>query len=239
MKRGILVALLLTGSFTAVARMGAQAPTAGDSTPAKPADAARKPSEANPFPDDNTNIPVMPSKGEVFLPDNNNSTVSRPLPLPGEEADPVRSPDDSAPSEASGPSQDESSSQSGLDRLLPKDYDENGKRKRAKAPEHQETEAEDVEVGGYYLERKNWRAALSRFQSAMVLNPEDPEAFWGLAEAERHLNQFASARAHYQKLLDYDPDGPHGKPARKALQTPEILNGKDAPVTPSPSDSVK
>ena len=89
-----------------------------------------------------------------------------------------------------------------------------------------EASAEDITVGDYYLDKKNWKAALSRFQSAMVLAPDDPEVYWGLAEAERHLGDLASARDHYLKLLDYDPDGPHGKEARKALKDPNLMSAK-------------
>jgi hypothetical protein len=60
----------------------------------------------------------------------------------------------------------------------------------------------------------------------MVQDPENPEVYWGLAEAERHIGDFWDARGYYLKLLDYDPDGPHGKQARKAIKDPEIANAK-------------
>ena len=50
-----------------------------------------------------------------------------------------------------------------------------------------ETAKEDEDVGGLYLSQKNWRAAQSRFESAVVLDPENPDVYWGLAEAQRHL----------------------------------------------------
>jgi tetratricopeptide (TPR) repeat protein len=43
-----------------------------------------------------------------------------------------------------------------------------------------------------------------------------------MAEAERNLGQFAKAREHYEKLLEYDPDGKHGKQARKVLKDPAL-----------------
>jgi tetratricopeptide (TPR) repeat protein len=67
----------------------------------------------------------------------------------------------------------------------------------------------------------------------MVLSPDEPEVYWGLAESDRHLGKFAEARTYYQKVLDYDPDGPHGKAARKALKDPEIANAKVA-APPAP-----
>jgi len=57
-------------------------------------------------------------------------------------------------------------------------------------PEHQETAKEDLNVGQYYLDNKDWRAALSRFQSALVLDPDNPDIYWGLAETERHMGNF-------------------------------------------------
>jgi tetratricopeptide (TPR) repeat protein len=150
------------------------------------------------------------------------------IPLPSIDTDPVRSPDDPAGATDSGEDSTSSSSLTGLDRLPKPDDEEPGKKRRltVDGPTHPETAAEDVNVGSYYLDIKNWKAALSRFQSAMVLDPENPAVYWGLAETERHLGNFAAARAHYQQVLDYDPDGPHGKQARKALKDPEIANAQ-------------
>lgn len=105
-------------------------------------------------------------------------------------------------------------------------------------PEHHETAAEDENVGSYYLDNKNWKAALSRYQSAMVLDPDNPEVYWGLAESQRHLGNFADARANYQKVVDYDPDSRRGKDARKALSDPQIANAKP-PANAQPSVSTQ
>jgi tetratricopeptide (TPR) repeat protein len=179
---------------------------------------------------------VLPTKGTEALPEGAyGGTDSGRVALPGEDLDPVRSPDDPAPVAGSGQDQNSSSSLSGIGNLLPgpdtgTDEDKPGKRRKltVKEPVHQESASEDISVGGYYLEKRSWKAAQSRFQSALVLDPENPEVYWGLAETERHLGDFADARAHYLKLLDYDPDGPHGREARKALKDPEIANAKSA-----------
>jgi tetratricopeptide (TPR) repeat protein len=126
-----------------------------------------------------------------------------------------------------------------LDKVLPEADDDSTdktdkKRKlTVKEPTHQEAASSDIDVGNYYVQTHNWKAALSRFQSAMVLDPNNPDVFWGLAETERHLGDFADARTHYQKVLDYDPDSRHGKDARKALKDPEIANGKNSAPSPS------
>jgi Tfp pilus assembly protein PilF len=110
--------------------------------------------------------------------------------------------------------------------MLPKPEDDNQPSKKrkltVKEPAHQEAASKDLEVGSYYLDRKNWKAALSRFESAMILDPENPEVYWGLAEAEHHLGNFVHAKEHYLKLLEYDPDGLHGRQARKELKDPAL-----------------
>ncbi|MGB6686877.1 MAG: tetratricopeptide repeat protein, partial [Terracidiphilus sp.] len=151
------------------------------------------------------------------------------------DRDPARSPDDAAPNATSG-SGGESSSESssdvpGIDSMIPKP-DEDRKAKK-EAPEYQETAADDINVGKYYLERKDWKAALSRFQSAMVLAPENAEVYWGLAESERHLGDFARARASYLKVMEYDPDSRHYKEAEKALKEPEIANAQRPAKAPA------
>jgi tetratricopeptide (TPR) repeat protein len=78
-----------------------------------------------------------------------------------------------------------------------------------------------VDIGGFYLDKKNWKAAQARFTGAFALDSENPDAVWGLAEAERHLQLYKEAAEHYKLLLSYDPDGPHHREARKALEEVE------------------
>ncbi len=241
MRRGFLIALVLAGCLAA--RLAGQAPASAPGQSA-PGDANQKPAAApaqtqsNPFPEDTSKIPVLPSKVAPALPEgsyngSDNGPGMTPVPLVGEDRDPVRSPDDPEPEAGSEADQSASSSLAGLDKLLPGPDDDQPEKKRklaVKEPTHKEAASKDLEVGEYYLETKNWRAALSRFESAMVLDPENPEVYWGLAEAERHVGDFWDARSYYLKLLDYDPDGPHGKAARKAMKDPEIANAKSPPA---------
>jgi hypothetical protein len=242
MNRDLLIVLLAAGCLMAGAGACAQA-AAGQNTPAtsgqKPAVTPPK-QEANPFPEDTSKVPVMPSNGKPAVPPGTyggeGDADSGRWALPGDNKDPVRSPDDPAPTADDGPLQDSSSSQAGMDKVLKgvdDDEQPQGKRKKAavKEPEHQETSSEDIEVGQYELDRKNWKAALSRFESAMVLAPDEPEVYWGLAESERHLGNLAEARGYYQKVAEYDPDSKHGKEAIKALKEPEIANAKATPPT--------
>lgn len=247
MKRGFSIALVLAGCLWAGPQLLAQAPGDAAQSGQKPENstaqpASSSPSGANPFPEDTSSVPVLPTRETPPLPEwTHNGADNAGVPLPGEDADPARSPDDPAPSASSGQQEESSSSLKGMDRLLPQpDDDQAGKHKKmaVKEPTHQEAASKDIEVGGYYLQTRNWKAAQSRFESALVLDPENPEVYWGLAEAEHHLGDLAAAKTHYLKLLDYDPDGPHGKEARKALKDPALANAQIAapgqPATGAP-----
>lgn len=201
------------------------------------APAAQTPPRANPqnnqnaFPEDTSDIPVIPSGNAPVL-----FSGGEPgrMPVPVVDADPVRSPEDAAAA-AENNEQNSSSSMAGMSDLLPPADDETqtGRHRRAGekiVPEHHETAAEDESVGNYYLDNQDWKGALSRYQSALVLDPDNPDVYWGLAECERHLGQFAEARANYEKVIEYDPGSHHAKEARKALRDPEIANAKPSPA---------
>ncbi len=130
------------------------------------------------------------------------------------DGDPVRSPDGMgfAASDTGF-----SSSRSGLEGGAAGPEVDTVPGRSTKAKTRDQVVKEDVDVGGFYLERKNWEAALLRFQSAYTLDSESPEAVYGLAEAERHLEHWAKAREHYTLFLAFDPEGPKSKGARKAL----------------------
>jgi tetratricopeptide (TPR) repeat protein len=251
MKRGFGIAFALAGCLVVAPGLRAQtgagngADGAGQSKADKAAKNAKKPAQqpstpqpapqaANPFPEDLSTVPVMPSKPADLAPDTFSESYSAASSLPGDDVDPVRSPDADGASESSEPAQVSSSRESNLDSLLPNpgDEDTGGRKKKrgaiVEAPK--ETAQGDISVGKYYLDQKNWRAAQSRFQSALVLAPEDPEVYWGLAESARHLGNFADASANYEKVMEYDPDSKHAKEAKKALEDPQIENAKAAPA---------
>jgi len=250
MKLVFTIALIL-GSLAAADRLCAQAQSQSGSGQSQPATSAPSPSpaqqpaqakpqtNANPFPEDTTSVPVMPTRIPSDVAPGDEEPSAR-APMPAEDGDPVRSPEeaaDAADSSGSG----SSSSLAGMSDLNPPDDDTDttnpGKHKKKGeevVPEHHETAAEDEEVGSYYLTNKDWKGALSRLQSALVLDPYNPDVYWGLAEAERHTGDFADARDNYKKVMEYDPGSRHAKEAGKALADPEIANAKPvAPTTPA------
>jgi tetratricopeptide (TPR) repeat protein len=228
---------------------GQSQPAAGGQNPAANSAPAQQPprtttqTNSNPFPEDTTSVPIIPTHDTPDLPPGAGGDAGNfGLPMPPDDADPMRSPEDAAAAESSDSSS--SSSLSGIRDLPPPDNDDDtpqrGKHKgkgEQVVPEHHETAAEDESVGSYYLENKDWKGALSRFQSALVLDPDNPDVYWGLAECERHTGDFADARANYLKVREYDPGSRHAKEAGKALEDPEIANAKpdaSGPTSPQP-----
>jgi tetratricopeptide (TPR) repeat protein len=220
---------------------GQSQPAPGSQNPPATQEPARTEQQTNqnPFPEDTSNIPVVPTRNVPGLIPGD-SDASRRIPMPASDSDPVRSPED-AEAAAENQQQSSSSSLAGMSDLLPPADDDAQPEKHNRkgheiAPGHHESAAEDENVGRYYLDNKDWKAALSRFQSALVLDPDNPDVYWGLAEAERHIGQFAEARANYQKVMEYDPGSRHAKEARKALQDPALANAKPSQaVQPSAS----
>jgi len=78
--------------------------------------------------------------------------------------------------------------------------------------------AKDIEVGDFYFRRKNYRAAVDRYQEALSYKPNDAMANFRLGESFEKLDQTDEAAAHYQPYLKVLPHGPYAKDAEKAIQ---------------------
>ena len=83
----------------------------------------------------------------------------------------------------------------------------------------------DDEVGEFYMKRKNYRAALARYQDALMWKEKDAVANFRMAQCYEKLDQPDQAIPHYEEYLKILPDGPYAKEARKAL---EKLKGAEA-----------
>ena len=78
--------------------------------------------------------------------------------------------------------------------------------------------AKDIEVGNLYLNMKNYRAALERFNDALLYKPNDAEATFGLAATQEKLDLFSKARLSYSRYLELLPQGPKAKECQSALK---------------------
>lgn len=217
------------GDKTGTDPSGNKAQQSGQKT-AEGSDQKPKAVSDNPFPGEDPNapiIPVEPTPGPAprtgANPGMNKNSAAENDQTPRRDADPggdpVRSPDatDNVVNDDGF-----SSSRSGLNQVPVEDESDGRPGKSTKNKTKEQLVKEDLDVGGYYLDRKNWKAAQSRFTSAFSIDSENPEAVWGLAEAERHLQLYKEAAEHYRLFLSYDPDGPHHREARKALEEVQV-----------------
>jgi tetratricopeptide (TPR) repeat protein len=76
----------------------------------------------------------------------------------------------------------------------------------------------DDEVGEFYMKRKNYGAALARYQDALIWKEKDAVANFRMAQCYEKLDQPDEAIPHYEEYLKILPDGPYAKEARKALE---------------------
>jgi len=85
----------------------------------------------------------------------------------------------------------------------------------------------DDEVGEYYFKKKNYRAALARYQDALVWKEKDAVANFRMAQCYEKLDQPDQAIPHYEEYLKILPDGPYAKDSRKALQKLKSAEAKN------------
>ena len=194
---------------------------------AKPGTPPAKPTSDNPFPGEDENVPIIPAPGAAG---SNASTGAGDNADSGRtprrdydpDGDPVLTPDPLGNYANGAPSDDGfSSSRSGLAKLPSEDASDERPGKSTKNKTREQLVKEDVDVGTFYLDKKDWKGAQSRFRSAFALDAENPDVVWGLAEAERHLHLYKESAEHYKLFLNYDPDSKRGREARKALQEVE------------------
>jgi tetratricopeptide (TPR) repeat protein len=84
----------------------------------------------------------------------------------------------------------------------------------------------DDEVGDFYMKRKNYRAALARYQDALVWKEKDAVANFRIAQCYEKLDQPDNAITHYQEYLKVLPSGPFAKDARKSLEKLKVSEVK-------------
>jgi tetratricopeptide (TPR) repeat protein len=181
-----------------------------------------RPGSDNPFPGEDTNVPIIPTPGtpgaDTASGGNGSGDAGRtPRRDFDPDGDPVRIPDPLGNFTATDDTF--SSSRSGL-KQLPADEPIDARAGKSSKTREQMVK-EDIDVGSFYLDKKDWKGAKSRFADAFGLDAENPDALWGLAESERHLQLYADAADHYKLFLSYEPDGKRVREARKGLEEAE------------------
>jgi len=75
----------------------------------------------------------------------------------------------------------------------------------------------DLEVGDFYFKRKNYRAALDRYQEALLYKPNDALSNFQIGQCLEKMKRPEEARVHYEAYLKILPQGPLSAEAHKAL----------------------
>jgi tetratricopeptide (TPR) repeat protein len=81
--------------------------------------------------------------------------------------------------------------------------------------------AKSTEIGDFYFKRKNYKAAVSRFQEAADTDPNYAPAYLGLGRAYEKLGLRPKALESYRKYLDLlpsDKDADNAKAVQRAIQ---------------------
>jgi tetratricopeptide (TPR) repeat protein len=76
----------------------------------------------------------------------------------------------------------------------------------------------DVEVGDYYLSRKNYSAAISRYREALEYKPRDAVATYRLGQALEKSGESQEALQMYQEYLKILKNGPFATEAKKGVE---------------------
>lgn len=78
--------------------------------------------------------------------------------------------------------------------------------------------AKNVEVGDFYFKRKNYRAALDRYQEALLYKDNDAVANFRMAQCLEKLDRPDEARQHYREYLKILPHGEFSIESQKQLE---------------------
>lgn len=87
----------------------------------------------------------------------------------------------------------------------------------------------DVEVGEFYMKRKNYRAAEDRFREALIYKPGDAVATYRLAEVLDAQGHSEEAVKNYEQYLKIPSNGKFTTETKKALAR---LEAKTSQATP-------
>jgi tetratricopeptide (TPR) repeat protein len=87
----------------------------------------------------------------------------------------------------------------------------------------------DIEVGDFYLKRKNYHAAEDRYREALLYKPNDAIATFRLAQTLEKRGEVDEARVNYEGYLKILPEGPLASDAHKALERLQKKESKNRP----------
>jgi tetratricopeptide (TPR) repeat protein len=90
--------------------------------------------------------------------------------------------------------------------------------------------AKSVEVGNFYLRRKDYKGALSRFEEAVQTDPNYAPAYLGLGKVYEKTGVTQKALDAYQKYLDLLPSDKDAEDAKEVHRAMDRLRKSAAPA---------
>lgn len=79
--------------------------------------------------------------------------------------------------------------------------------------------SKELQVGRFYMKKRNFRAAARRFEEATRWDGTNAEAYLLLGEAREKQKDPAAAREAYSKYLELAPDAKNAADVRRKLAT--------------------
>ena len=76
----------------------------------------------------------------------------------------------------------------------------------------------NIRVGNFYWHKADYHAALARYERASKYNPNSPEAFFKIGEAEERLKNQDAAKIAFQRVIQIAPDSKFAHDAEKKLE---------------------
>ena len=73
----------------------------------------------------------------------------------------------------------------------------------------------DISIGNQYFKKRNYRAALSRYQEASKWNPGLAEAYLRIGEAAEKMKDKATAKQAYLRYIELAPDSKEAEQLKK------------------------
>ena len=94
-----------------------------------------------------------------------------------------------------------------------------------------------VEIGNFYLRKRDYRGALSRFREAVRTDPDYAPAYAGLGKAYDRIGQYKKALQMYETYLDKLPSDRDAERAKGVHDALAKLKRRFASKGPAPASS--
>ena len=75
----------------------------------------------------------------------------------------------------------------------------------------------EIRIGNYYFKKGSYKAAMRRYEESVKWDPNSPEGWYKLGEANAKLGDDRAARQAWTKYLELEPEGKYAQALKKRL----------------------